>query len=74
MQVYALPTHPYEKIRVALQRAMRDAYSPMTSAEQSNSMWKPSDMSPRLFVHTPYSSSTPVNACIIDETRPVTFM
>ena len=42
---------------------MRAAQSPMSRAEQSNSMWNPSEIRPRLLVHTPYTISTPVNIC-----------
>lgn len=45
--------YPKEKIRVAFQRVMRAAKRPRTRAEQSKSMWKPSEMSPRLLVQTP---------------------
>ena len=54
--------YPYEKTLVAFHLAMTEAYSPITRAEQSNSMWKPSDISPRLLVHTPYIISTNVIA------------
>ena len=54
-------TNPYENILVAFHRLMTAAYSPMTRAEQSNSIWNPSEIRPRLFVHTPYTNSTKVN-------------
>lgn len=41
-------------------RAMTDATSPITKAEQSNNMWNPSEINPRLFVHIPYANSTKV--------------
>ncbi|CAN7941727.1 unnamed protein product, partial [Ixodes hexagonus] len=54
--------YPKGKVREAARLASRAAASPMTSAEQSNSMWKPSEMSPSELVHIPYRSSTPVNS------------
>lgn len=54
--------YPYENVFEAFHLAMSAAQSPITSAVQSNNMWKPSDMSPRLLVHAPYNSSIPVNA------------
>ena len=54
-------SYPYENTLVAFHLVITAAYNPMTRAEQSNNMWKPSDISPKLLVHTPYTSSTNVN-------------
>ena len=53
---------------VGFQRTIRAAQSPTTRAEQSNNMWNPSEISPRLLVHIPYSISTTVNPWIGTET------
>ena len=53
---------------VGFHRTTRAAQSPTTRAEQSNNMWNPSEISPRLLVHTPYSISTTVNPWIGTET------
>jgi hypothetical protein len=39
---------------------MTEARSPIINAEQSKSMWKPSDIRPRLLVQTPYRNSITV--------------
>lgn len=41
---------------------MRAAHNPITKAVESKSIWKPSDIKPRLFVRTPYNNSTAVKA------------
>ena len=56
-------SHPYENMRVGFHLLMTAAYSPITRAEQSNNMWNPSEIRPRLLVHTPYTNSTKVNIC-----------
>lgn len=56
-----LKFYPYENILVAFHRVITAAYRPMTRAEQSNNIWNPSDIRPKLLVQTPYASSTNVN-------------
>lgn len=57
---YFLITYPNGNVLVGFHLAITDAIRPITRAEQSNSIWKPSEINPKLLVQTPYVNSTKV--------------
>lgn len=60
--LFLLVLYPYENVLEGFLVAITEATSPIIRAEQSKSMWNPSEISPRLLVQTPYTNSTTVNA------------